>query len=516
VLTSAIPATTRADAASTTLTVGLLSEPASLNPLTVTSAEARDIVERLFVKLLEEQADFLSFEPRLASQWSFSADSMAITFRLRDDVRWSDGEPVTAGDVRFTWELEMDTTVAWPGRNIKERIRDVEVVDDQTVVFHFTERYPYQLMDANDGVILPRHLLEDVPRSELRTHPFGRRPVGNGPYVVERWEAGRYLVLAANDGYYGGAPAVDRVIFTFVPDMVALMTQLKKGEVDLLESAPADQLASLQEDYPQLKVYRYPSRRVDFIGWNTRHELFADAGVRRALTMAIDRDEIIATVWGGNARQATGPIPPVLWAHDDSIQPLPFDPRRATAALSEKGWVDRDGDGILDRDGRVFAFEIVTNNSNQSRVDICTMVQGYLGAIGIDVTIRTLDFSTFIGTVLDGGYDACVLQLKVATKLDLTDQWHSSAVPRNGYNVSFYQNPEVDRLIEQARVCLDPERGRELWSQVQRIIYRDQPFTFIAVPDEINVLHERFCNVRPNAISFFANLRQWRVAPDCD
>jgi peptide/nickel transport system substrate-binding protein len=503
-------------ASPTTLTVGLLSEPGSLNPLTIASTQGQDIVGRVYLNLLEEQGDFLSFEPRLARRWWFSDDSLSITFELRDDVRWHDGEPVTARDVRFTWQLQMDTTVAWMNRHIKERIDDVEVVDDRTVVFRFAERYPHQLMDANDGVILPRHVLAHVPRGELRTHPFGRNPVGNGPYRLSRWESGQYLELVANDDYYEGPPAVDRVVFKFVPDMVGLMTQLKKGEIDLLESVPADQQRVLSEGYDDIELYRYPSRRIDFISWNTLRTPFDDARVRRAMTMAIDRRELIATVWGGYARECTGPVPPVLWAHDDSIEPLPFAPDSARALLAKAGWRDTDGDGVRDLDGQPLAFEIVTNHSNQQRVDVCTMVERYLGRVGVEVDIRTMEFGTFIGRVQDGDYDACVLQVKVATKLDLTDTWHSDSHPRNGYNISFYSNPEVDRLIEEARVCLDQERARALWSRAQRIIYRDQPYTFVAVPDEVHALHRRFCNVRPNAISFFANLRHWSVAPDCD
>lgn len=507
----------KAPSTSTTLTVGLLSEPTTLNPLAVTSTEIRDIVERVFIKLLEEQGDFLSFEPRLARSWTFSDDGMSITFDLRDDVRWDDGQPVTAHDVRFTWELQTDTTVAWAGHHGKEYIRDVEVVDDHTAVFHFTERYPHMLGDANSGVILPRHLLADVPRAELRTHEFGRNPVGNGPYRLVRWEPGQYIELGASDTYYEGVPAVDRVVFKFVPDMVALITQLKKGEIDMLESVPADLQETLRAEYPQVEFYRYPSRRSDFVSWNVTRPLFDDRAVRRALTMAIDCNEIIEMVWRGNAQQSTGPVPPVLWSHDDAITPLPFDPARARAALEEMGWRDRDGDGVIERDGNAFEFEIITNHGNQLRADICTMVQSYLGKAGIKVNIRTLEFGTVVDKLRKADYDAVMLELMVNTKGDLTDQWHSSAtVDAGGFNVSYYKNPEVDRLIEEARVCLDTERARALWSSVQRIIYDDQPMTFLAVPQEMNALHERFCNVHPNAISFFANLREWKVDPNCD
>lgn len=511
-----MPGAAQAAGEESTLTVGMLSEPGSLNPLTVTSTEAHDIINRLFLKLLEEQPDFLGFAPRLARSWRFSEDSLSITFELRDDVRWSDGEPVTAHDVRFTFELQTDTTVAWPTRHIKERIADVEVDGDHTVTFHFTERYPYQLMDANDGVILPRHLLGGIPRDEIRTAAFGRAPVGDGPYVLSGWQPGRIIELAANPDYYEGPPDVSKVIFKMVPDMVSLLTQLKKGEIDLLESIPPDHIRTFQEDYPDVRIYRYPSRRLDFIGWNIDRSVFARAGVRRALTMAIDRDEIITTVWGGYATPCTGPVPPVLWAHDATIEPVPFDPEGAAALLAAEGWTDTDGDGIIDRGGRRFSFEIITNQTNQRRIDVCALVQQYLSRVGIEVTIRTFDFSTFIGRILEGDYDACVLQFKVSTKLDLTDQWHSESIPRNGYNITRYDNPEVDRLIEEARVCLDPQRARELWSRVQRIIHDDQPVTFLAVPDEVTALHARFCNVQPNAISFFWNLRHWKVAPDCE
>jgi peptide/nickel transport system substrate-binding protein len=165
-----------------TVVVGLLGDPKTLNPLVAASIESRNIIDLLFLKLLEEQGDFVSFRPRLAKRWQFGADSLTITFALRDDVVWGDGKPVTAHDVRYTWELQVDTLVAWPNRSVKERIAAVEVIDDFTVRFRFTGRYPYQLMDANDGVILPKHVLEEVPRAEVRDCAFGRltgSPAGN-------------------------------------------------------------------------------------------------------------------------------------------------------------------------------------------------------------------------------------------------------------------------------------------------------------------------------------------------
>ena len=499
-----------------TLTVGLLSEPATLNPLVSTSAQTKDILERIYIKLLDEKDDFLNFNPRLARRWEYGPDSLSVTFYLRDDVRWTDGVPVTAEDVRFTWELEVDTLVAWPSSGIKSSIRDVEVVDTYTVSFHFTRRYPSQLMDANDGVILPKHVLGDVPRGELRTHEFGRSPVGCGPFKLGRWEAGRFIELVRNENYYeNGKPYVDRVIFKFVPDMVTLTTQLKKGEIDVLESIPADLGAGLTEKYPNLKIYTYPSRQYVWIAWNVRHELFKDAEIRRALTMAVNRDEIIETLFGGLASECKSPIHSNLWAFDDGIEPLPYAPDSSRSVLGKHGWTDGNGDGILDKDGKPFQFEMMTNSGNQLRVDIVTMAEAYLEKVGVKVVVRTLEFGTVVDALLSGGYESCVFGWRTATKPDITNEWHSSSLPRKGMNVSFYQNPEVDALIDEAKVTLDQTRAKELWSRVQRIIYYDQPFTFVAIPHEVNAVDKRFCNIRPNAISFFYNLREWRTGGSC-
>jgi peptide/nickel transport system substrate-binding protein len=500
-----------------TLTVGLLSEPATLNPLTATSNETKDIVWCIFLKLLDEQPDYLNFSPRLANSWEFSSDSLTITFQMRDDVRWTDGVPVTAEDVRFTWELHVDTLVAWPSPSLKQHIRDVEVVDRYTVAFHFERRYPYQLMDANDGVILPSHLLKDVPRDQLREHQFGRLPVGNGPYKLSRWESEQYLELVKNPDYYEkGKPHVERVIFKFVPDMVTLTTQLKKGEIDLLESIPSDQLPELTERYSRLRVYSYPTRDYWYISWNLRRDLFADAGVRRALTMAIDREEIIRTLWGGRASPCNSPIHSGLWAFDDTIEPIPFDADRARRAMEALGWRDEDSNGVIDKDGRPFEIELITNSSSQQRVDVATMVEAYLGNIGVKVNIRTMDYRTVLDRLFSFEYDGCVFGWATATKPDITNEWHSSSLWPNGYNISAYQNPYVDDLIDRAKVELDRERARELWSRVQRAIYEDQPFTFLLIPDEVTALDRRFCGVEPNSISFYYNLRDWRIGEDCD
>jgi peptide/nickel transport system substrate-binding protein len=496
--------------------IGLLSDPKTLNPLAATSVESRNIIDLLFIKLLEERGDFLSFEPKLAERWTFGPDSLSITFHLRKDVTWADGVRVGAEDVRYTWILQTDTLVAWPSRHLKERITDVEVIDESAVRFHYASRYPYQLMDANDGVILPKHLLEGIPRDKFRTADFGRRPVGDGPYRLSRWENDQFVELERNPLYYEkDQPHLDRVIFRVVPDMTSLVTQLETGEIDCLESLPVDAVSNIEKNHPEIEIYGYPSRQQMFIAWNLENPLFRSRELRLALAMAVNVDEMIQTLWAGKARRSDGPLHPILWAHDPDMTPVPFDPAGARAKLASLGWIDRDGDGVLDNGGQRLEFEMITNQGNQTRVDVMTMTQEYLRLIGVKVKPRAFEWNTFVERITGGAFESCVFGWKTATRVDLTDLWRSTSAPPRGYNLARYANADVDSLIDRAKNTLDLESARRLWFRCQRLIFDDQPVLFLAVPDEVVGLRRGFCNVQPNAQGFFVNLPEWYVGDGC-
>jgi peptide/nickel transport system substrate-binding protein len=410
--------------------------------------------------------------------------------------------------------MQVDPRIGWASRSLKDRITDVEVVDERTVVFHFASRYPYQLHDANDGVIVPSHVLTTVPPESMRTSAFGRSPVGNGPFTLARWIPGQYIELERNPDYYGDAH-LDRVGFRIVPDMTSLVTQLKAGEIDCLESVPLDALPDLERDYPDIRIYEYMSRGMVFIVWNLEEELFADREVRRALAMAINARDIIDTLWRGTADVSDSPMHPVLWAHDPDMAPIAFDAEGARAALAEAGWTDSNNDGVLDKDGRRFEFEMTTNQGMQVRIDVMTMVQEHLRRVGIKVNARVLEWGAFMDGVVKGDFESCVLGWKVGTRADLYSFWHSTATPPAGFNASRYRNARVDELIEMARDMPDRTRAEKLWHECQRLIYDDQPIFFLAVPHEIVALRRKFCGVEPNAHGFFVNVTDWKVG-DCD
>lgn len=492
-----------------TLVVGEISPYESLNPMQTSDAHARDIYNLLFLSLLDENEDFLTFRPRLAEAWEFSPDRLDLTFHLRRDVVWSDGESFTAHDVVATFRTQIDTAVAWSGRHLKQHITGVEALDDHTVVYRFTHAYPYQIMDANDGPILPRRFLEQHTAERIRTSSVEEIPV-NGPFRIGEWIRGQSLTLVRNDGYFEpDKPYLERVVFKIVPDQVNLITQLRRGEIDCMESLPPREVEQIRSGDRELEVYSFPARSYIYIGWNGARAPFDSPEVRRALTMAINRKLIIDNLYYGLAQECTSPFIPQLWAYNDSIEPLPYDPALALRILAEEGFADTNGDGWLERDGRRFEFELMTNQGNQIRSDIQVMVQEQLRQIGIRAKPVVLEWTVMLQRHRSSDFDAVLSAWRVGTKVDLAPIWSCASRGENGYNRVDYCNPLLDSLNAEACVMLDFERARPLFYRAQEIIYREQPYTFLYNPHALLALHRRFRGAKPNAISMYHNLHEW-------
>jgi peptide/nickel transport system substrate-binding protein len=496
-----------------TLVVGEINDYEGLNPMSTTDAHARDVYDLLFLSLLSENPDFLTFSPRLASSWEFSADRLALTFHLRGDVTWSDGVPVTARDVAATFAAQKDTLTMWAGHHLKEHIDSVTVLDDRTVVYHFNRAYPYQVMDANDGPIMPKHVLDRVGHAAFGKVRIEELPT-DGPFRFGSWEKGQALTLLRYDGYYEkGKPYLEKAIFKIIPDQVTLLTQLKSGEIDCMEAVPPGEMADIAKNHPELALYTFPTRTYNYVGWNGARPLFAGARVRRALTMAIDRRLINENVYYGYGEECTSPFPPIIWAYNPNIEPVPFDTAGARRILAEEGFRDVNGDGWLERGGKRFEFELITNYGNQLRSDTEVMIQDMLRKIGIKVNPVTLEWTVFLERVKSGDYDAQVNAWRVGTKADLSPIWGCDARGPEGYNRIDYCNPLVDSLNAAAAGMLDAEQAKPIFWRVQQMIYDDQPYTFLNVQRARNVVNARFKGVRMDAISMYHYLQDWWVSP---
>jgi peptide/nickel transport system substrate-binding protein len=496
-----------------TLVVGEIGDADSLNDLTHGSRNADNIIQLLFLQLTHENPDF-SHAPELAKSWEFSEDHLELTFHLRDDVHWTDAEKTktTAHDVKFTFEKQRNPNIAWSAIKWKQFITDCEVIDDYTVKFVFERVYPYQLMDAAVGVILPKHLLEHLADEEWKDCEFNRKPVGNGPFTLDEWKAQQHIKIVANEDFYRGRPPLDRIIFKVIPDQENLVLQLKSGEIDFMERVPPRFFDDLSKQ-EHLAADVYPGRNYAYIGWNMREPLFESKKVRQALTMAVNRQEIVDALLFEFGEICQGPISPILWAHNPDLPDFPFDPEKAKQLLAEEGWTDSDGDGWLDKDGQRFSFALKTNKGNQTREDVTVMVQDMFQDIGVEVKPNILEWTVLLNDMNQRNFQSVVMGWSVATKMDMTTVWHSDSIS-DKFNFVSYSNAEFDQLNDTAIFEMDPEKARAMWWRAQEMIVEDQPYTFLYTPKDINFIHKRFENVQMETLGWIYNLQQWWVPKD--
>jgi len=508
----AVPAEKGPSQPKSRIVIGVRGDISSFNIYTATNAFSQEVIDLLQMKLAEEQDDFRdgppTFRPALASSWEFSADHKRLTFHLDPRARWSDGEPVTSADVLFSHQAATSRDVAWVGSDVKEAIAEVTAPDARTVVFRFDRVYPYQLMDAVEGNILPARVYRKIPLAEWPRKEFLDAPVSSGPFLLKRYERGSLIELVRNPGYLRAPlPRLESVVFRVIPDETTLVNELLTGGIDFMENVPADAVAKIRAS-PRLTIVGAPDLSYTFISWNTARPLFADARVRNALTLAIDRQAIIEGLLAGTGRPSAGPILSFMWAADPALKPIPYDPEAATRLLKEAGWADHDGDGVLDRQGTPFRFELETNQGSGLRADVVQMVTAQLRRVGVEAIPRMFEFGAFIARHEQHDYDAFVSSWRESTKVDLKSAFHSAS-QSGGYDYGLYSDAELDGVIDRARLESDRETARKLWRRAQQIIVRDQPYTFLFERDRLQAVPRDLQGLRPGPRTAYASLEDW-------
>ena len=490
--------------------VGIFSDYDSLNEFVSTDANATDLMESvLYMPLLRWNAD-IELEGRLAESWEFSDDRRALTFRLRDDVRWHDGVPTTADDVKFSFDRFRDPALGWAQVGSLRRLERVEVLAPYEVRFTFTEPYANQLADLR-RVIMPKHLLEDVPSAEMESAPFNLSPVGNGPFRFVRWRRDQEVVLEANPDFADGRPYLDRLVIRVIPDQTAIETAFRAGEIDMIERMRYETVDAFRRD-PAVQVCTYPNRGYQYVGWNTRIPLFDTPEERLAMTLAIDRQELLDALVFGEGQVTAHPVMSMSPDYADEIPPHPYDPDRARELLAAQGWADHDGDGVLDQDGKPFAFKMTTNLGNQLREDVLVILQDQLRRIGVAVTPEVREWSVFLDDLKAKRFEACHLAWQTDFTIDPYDVFHCDAVDGK-YNFTGFCDPEVDRLIQGGSSAPTREAAAPYWHEYQAVLHRLQPYTILY---EINYsvgVRSRVRGVVIDARGMFDGVEDWWIAP---
>lgn len=491
------------------LVEGSIGDASNLIPLLATDSASHSISGLIFNGLVKYDRD-LNIVGDLAESWDISKDGLVITFRLRKGVRWHDGQPFTAEDVLFTYRLTIDpkTPTAYAGDFLK--VKKAEVLDPHTFRVTYAKPFAPALMSWGSSV-MPKHLMED---KDVTRSPLARHPVGTGPYRFQEWKTGQKIVLVYNPDYFEGRPFIDGRVMRIIPDMATMFLELRARGIDQMGLTPLQYTRQTENQYfrTHFRKYRYLSFSYTYLGFNLQNPMFADRKVRQALAFSVNKEELIDGVLLGLGKEASGPFKPGTWQFNADVKRYPFDPKKALELLAEAGWRDTDGDGILDRRGQRFEFELLVNQGNEVRAKTAEIVQRRLAEVGISVKIRVIEWAAFIKEFINKRrFDAVILGWTIPMDPDLYDVWHSSKTGPSELNFISYKNEEVDALLERGRSTFDRAERKRCYDRIQEILAEDQPYIFLYVPDALPIFNARVRGIDPAPIGIGHNVIKWYV-----
>jgi peptide/nickel transport system substrate-binding protein len=501
----------------------------ALIPPLISQSSGRQVAEQIFDRLAEIGDDLntvgdAGYRGALARSWTWSGDSLSIAFHLREDARWHDGRPVTAHDVRFSHELYMSPEVASPTATLLGNIDSVTVTDSLTAVFWYASRTPAQFFETTYFLlIVPRHLLEGLPRDRLRESGFARQPVGSGRFRFASWNPTVSLELVSDTTNYRGRALLDRVIWVVAPDFNTAVTRFMSGEADVFEMLRPEQIQEIP-GRPSLRVHLMPSLEYHFVQFNLRdardtsrqHALFRDRGLRRALSMAVDRQSMVRNVFDTLAVIGIGPVTRALKLADTTLALLPYDTARAQTLLDSLGWRDGDGDGVRERGGQALEFTLLVPASSRSRVRMAVLIQEQLRRVGVRVELEQLEYAAFVDRGRTRRFDA----MFGAWRIDvgphgIRQTWGSSgARSPNGLNYGRYESPQFDAQVDSALAAHDVAVARSYFRRAQETIVADAPAIWMFEPRVTLGLHSRLRTVRIRPDAWWAGLADWSIAPE--
>jgi len=492
------------------IVVGSIGDASNLIPILATDSASHQIGDLVYNGLVKYDKDF-NIVGDLAESWDISPDGLSITFHLRKDVKFHDGTPCTADDVLFTFNTILDPKVPTAYREDYRRVKELRKIDKHTVQAIYKEVYAPALISWGGLSVLPGHLLKGV---DITKSPLTRGPIGTGPYRFKEWKTQQEITLVSNREYFEGRPYIDQYVFRVIPDQATMYLELKAGGVDFMMLTPLQYARATDSRFfkNNFNKYRYLSMGYTYLGYNLKRSLFQDKRIRHALSYAIDKQEIIDGVLFGLGRVSTGPYKPDTYWYNPNVNRYPYDPERAKKLLSEAGWSDADGDGILDKDGRPFEFTIITNQGNEVRRKTGEIIQRHLSKVGIRVNLRIIEWAAFLSQFIDRrDFDATLLGWISGPDPNLFNVWHSSKTGEGELNFITFKNEEADRMLEMGVGTFDRGERKKYYDRLQEILAEEQPYTFLFVPDELPIIHARFRNVQPAPAGIMYNFIHWYV-----
>ena len=477
----------------------LRTEPATLNFVTA-SDQTADMISRLVGDSLVDRDVNLTVVPRLAESWEFSQGGRVLTFHLRAGVRFHDGQPLTSADVKYTYERVVDPKSHALGRlDGFLPVESVETPDDRTV--RVVYRFPYApALSAWEMPILPRHLYAN---EDFLTSLHNRTPIGSGPFRFVSWEPGRRIVLASNADYWGGRPYIDSLELPIIPAQETTLMALLAGEVDYASLTPVqwDAYARDPAFTRRFTTVSFLSLFYYYIAWRAdgSNPFFADPDVRRAMTLALDREGYVRAVLHDLAQVPFSLFHPAILAPDPEDKPLRHDSEAAAALLDRAGWRLDPKTGVRGRNGVPFRFTLLIYSGGEDHAQFSQVAQESLRRLGVDMRIERLDWPTLWERLQKGQFEAAMSGSVPAGDPDdvVFGMLHSSQI-QGGRNYAGFRDEQIDEWLEEGRRTIDPAARSACYRRIARRAEILQPYTYLFFPKVLAALSRRVTGVAPS------------------
>ena len=477
-----------------TLVMLIESSPTNLDPRIGVDAQSERIDNLIFDDLLS-RGDNFDVAPGLAERWEIP-DPLTYVFHLHHGVRFHDGRPLTARDVKWTFDSLLTGKIRSAKTSTYRFVDRIDAPDDFTVLFHMKEPDAALLWNISDGAI---GIVPYGSGSEIANHP-----IGSGPFKFVSAETDKEVLIERNDDYWGEQAKLARVRFAIVPDTTTEALELRKGTGDLsINSLTPDTVLTLERE-PFLAVERAPGTEIQYLGFNLRDPILQDVRVRQAIAYALDRQPMIEYLWRGQAQPARSVLPPQSWAYNGNVPPYDHDPEKARQLL--------DAAGYPPLNGVRFHITMKTSTVESTRLMVAVMQQ-QLREVGIALDIRSFESATFLADVVHGAFQLYGLRWVGGNQdPDIFYVFHSSRFPPNGANRGHYSNAKVDGLIDQARREIDSNVRKPIYAEVQQILAEELPYIDLWYLDNVIVHNKRVRNVRLNPAGNYDFLRTAELA----
>ncbi|OAH95985.1 peptide-binding protein [Methylomonas methanica] len=483
----------------------------TITPLVSSDAYASNVQSYVLESLITRNPDTLEWEGLVAKDWTISEDGLVISFRMREDVSFSDGQPLTAADVVFSFDFIMTDAIQAPReRAYLEKVKSVKANGKYEVVFTFKEPYFEALSLAGGIGILPKHFYEPYLTEPQKFNESKGLLLGSGPYRLndpKNWTPDKgNIELVRNERYWGDVqPSYHRILWKIIQNDSARLTTFRNGDIDSYSARPVE-YQELKKD-PQIQAksqnfeYMPPVVGYSYIGWNQERggkpTRFADKRVRQAMTYLTDVSRVIKDVMMDYAEQAVSPFSKASKQHDAAIQPYQADLEKAKALLKEAGYQDKNGDGVLeDKAGAPFEFKLTYFQANEDTKRMVLLLKDLYARAGVKLIPTPQEWPVMLENLDKKDFDAITLGWTSGIETDLYQIFHSSQAVSKGDNYVNYKNPALDKLIDDARRTVDESKRMPLWQQAERILYEDQPYTFLMRRKSLLFVDKRVHNLQ--------------------